>query len=357
MCTVNTKLAMSCQWHWQLFFSDFVFVSDGIYPPLSLDVLGAMKGVGVIVREKSFHGLKREKSQHFGPLVGGAEERLLWRATPESLPTFVEDLRNKLDALEQKEEEHAFANEAEHESYSTKESERVDRLIEDISRAIGSIKGVIWPEAEEGSGGGGGGGGEESSAQQLIVQLEKLVMDNDVFPKVLYHFTDFTFESRKELANIFVYFLGREHAGTTPKPTVHFAQYLEKHPKIVSQLVCCYDHESSALPAGIMLRELVKRNASIQMGMLVGPEGDLSDSFKNLMKALSNPQFDIASDAFETFKTVLTTNHNENVAKALHPEEGKGLPGSKGRCGARATLSPRSLPPPLRLLTPLLLFL
>ena len=62
-----------------------------------------------------------------------------------------------------------------------------------------------------------------------------------------------------------------------------------------------------ASQAELRLRELIKHCPVMHRALLVNDlEGGLSDSFEQLHAHLSNAQFEIASDAFDTFQTLLT---------------------------------------------------
>ncbi|GAV59898.1 LOW QUALITY PROTEIN: Mo25 domain-containing protein, partial [Cephalotus follicularis] len=85
-------------------------------------------------------------------------------------------------------------------------------------------------------------------------------------------------------------------------------QYIENH-FLLDFLVVCYDNKEIALNCGNMLRECIKFPTLTNYVLE-------SASFELFFKFVELPNFDIASDAFSTFKDLLT-KHGEVVAEFL----------------------------------------
>ena len=284
-------------------------MNSDFFPPLP----------GMLQREKSSRSLAGLSRERLG--VGTAPEPPLPLDTLESIPQLVAELTRAVTALEQSEDtgsSDGARSEEEKARWGEAELQRVETLRSvSIRQLVTRMRNVIFPPEERGSEGGGGSGapgfgasGPQGASARIVALVNELVAQ-ETFPALLLHFTDLLFETRKMVASVWVYLL-------RPDLELDFKDYLSKHHQIVSQLIDCYSHETSALPAGIMLRELVRQNEVMHRVLLVGSQGGLSLPFVKLLGCLSNAQFDIASDAFETFSTVLTQNRRV-VLSVLNP--------------------------------------
>lgn len=86
-------------------------------------------------------------------------------------------------------------------------------------------------------------------------------------------------------------------------------QYMENHLELLDFLVVSYDNKEIALHCGSMLRECIKM-PSLAKYILESP------SFELFFKFVELPNFDVASDAFLTFKDLLT-KHESAVSTFL----------------------------------------
>lgn len=86
-------------------------------------------------------------------------------------------------------------------------------------------------------------------------------------------------------------------------------EYMEKHLELLDFLVVCYDNKEIAMHCGGMLRECIKL-PSLAKYILDSP------SFGLFFKFVELPNFDVASDAFSTFKDLLT-KHESAVSQYL----------------------------------------
>ena len=308
-------------------------------------------------RECSFRGagLLRESALLLSEGSGTPEPPV----TSAVIPQLVEDLTAHLRDMRQREDVPVPgappSTEEEKTLWSDTERARVEDLVLRVRKCMARVKCIIFPpetvEGSSSSGGGGGGGGGGGAAHNVAVpgssgdmggvgRIECLVREliaRDTWPYLLLHFTDLLFETRKAVSSVFVYYL-RLDTGKGGVEDLGFKAYLCRHKNIVAQLVTCYDHETSALPAGSMLRELIKHCPVMHRALLVNDlEGGLSDSFEQLHAHLSNAQFEIASDAFDTFQTLLTCD-KATVKAAISPDSPE--EGAAARCAARAAAAP-----------------
>jgi calcium binding protein 39 len=112
------------------------------------------------------------------------------------------------------------------------------------------------------------------------------------------------FESRKDVGQILCAMIRIEDRGAYPG-----LDYLLSHPDVVPLLFAGYDRPELALNCGSMFRECV-RHAPVAADFLK------SELFAELFDKLSAAEFEIASDAFLTFKDLLT-RHRAVVADYL----------------------------------------
>lgn len=87
------------------------------------------------------------------------------------------------------------------------------------------------------------------------------------------------------------------------------AEMMESDPSIMQALLKGYDTPNIALNCGLMIREAI-RNESLASQLLYSPE------LYWLFELIESPLFEVASDAFTTFKDVLT-KHKALVAEFL----------------------------------------
>ncbi|CAM8971912.1 unnamed protein product [Rhodiola kirilowii] len=121
-------------------------------------------------------------------------------------------------------------------------------------------------------------------------------------------------DARKDLVHCWSILL-RQTVGTT----CCCVQYLETHCELLDFLVVCYDNKDIALNCGNMLRDCIKFS-TLAKYIIDSP------SFLLFFKYVELPNFDVASDAFSTFKDLLT-KHGTLVSQYLsaHYDEFFGL--------------------------------
>lgn len=100
-------------------------------------------------------------------------------------------------------------------------------------------------------------------------------------------------QGKKDVAQIFNNIL-RRHIGAR-SPTV---EYICTRPEILFTLISGYEHHDIALNCGTMLRECARYEALAKMVLN-------SDDFYKFFNYVEVSTFDIASDAFSTFKVTL----------------------------------------------------
>lgn len=102
------------------------------------------------------------------------------------------------------------------------------------------------------------------------------------------------FEGKKDVAQVFNNVLRRQIG--TRSPTV---EYIITKAEILFTLMAGYEHQEIALNCGTMLRECARYEALAKIMLN-------SEDFFNFFRYVEVSTFDIASDAFSTFKELLT---------------------------------------------------
>jgi len=166
------------------------------------------------------------------------------------------------------------------------------RINEEISRNLVSMKNILY------------GDGDNDPIQELVVVLSQEVYDHDLLQLLVQHIGMFEFEAKKDVAQIFNNILRRQIG--TRYPTV---EYIVTNEEIIFQLINGYDNQDIALNCGIMLRECLKHELLARIVLH-------SQHFWRFFNYVELATFDIASDAFATFKDLLT-RHKTLVAEFL----------------------------------------
>jgi Mo25-like len=132
--------------------------------------------------------------------------------------------------------------------------------------------------------------------QNLLAVTYKFVISilKSVHVRILQHlrykWINFCFQGKKDVAQVFNNILRRQIG--TRSPTV---EYICTKPEILFTLMRGYEHQDIALNCGTMLRECARYEALAKIMLY-------SDDFYNFFNYVEVSTFDIASDAFSTFK-------------------------------------------------------
>ncbi|CAG8598538.1 23035_t:CDS:10 [Gigaspora rosea] len=143
---------------------------------------------------------------------------------------------------------------------------------EDISKNLIAMKNILYGE------------GESEPVQETVAQLAQ--------------------EAKKDVTQIFNNLLRRQIGSLTPT-----VDYLKNKEDILFTLLKGYENSEIALNCGLILRECL-RHESLTKIILYSPQ------FYNFFEYVELNTFDIASDAFATFKELLT-RHKTLVAEFL----------------------------------------
>jgi calcium binding protein 39 len=126
--------------------------------------------------------------------------------------------------------------------------------------------------------------------------LAHSIYSADLIPLLLTNLALFEFEAKKDAVSIFNNLLRRQVGGRSPT-----VEYICRNTAILDTLIEGYEDADVALNCGAMLRECVQFEALAKI-MLHAP------SFFNYFTYVEMNNFDVASDAFATFKDLLTVH-------------------------------------------------
>lgn len=163
---------------------------------------------------------------------------------------------------------------------------------EELSKSIAGVKGYLHGE------------GDHEPSPDTVAQISQEFYNNDLIVQLVNHLAELEFESKKDVAQIINNLLRRKIG--TRAPTV---EYLCSNDKVLFTLIKGYDNPEIALNCGMILRECI-RNEELAKIVLHSEEYYMFFDYVELST------FDIASDAFTTFKDSLT-KHKTLVAEFL----------------------------------------
>jgi len=148
------------------------------------------------------------------------------------------------------------------------------------------------------------GDGEAEPNMEQVTQLVQEICKEDIIALLIHKLPSLGWEARKDLVHCWSILL-KQKVGTT----FCCVQYIENHLELLDSLVVWYDNKEIALNCGNMLRECIKFS-TLAKYVLEAP------SFELFFKFVELPTFDVASDAFSTFKDLLT-KHGTVVSEFL----------------------------------------
>lgn len=154
---------------------------------------------------------------------------------------------------------------------------------EDVSKNLCLMKNMLY-----------GTGEQDAQGDMAVSQLAQELYSSHLLLLLIQNLSKIDFEGKKDVAQIFNNVVRRQIGQRFPT-----VEYIYLKPQILFLLLAGYEKPDIALNCGTMLRECV-RHESLAKIMLY------SDDFYNLFKYVEVSSFDIASDAFSTFKELLT---------------------------------------------------
>lgn len=158
----------------------------------------------------------------------------------------------------------------------------LEKVSDDISKNIAAMKFVLYGDSEH-----------EPNPDTCGILANEVYLA-DLLPLLVANISKLEFEAKKDMSVVFNNLLRRQVAGRSPT-----VEYVMRNPDILDNLVKAYDSPDVALTCGVILRECIKHET---LGKLLLH----SERFWDFFKYVEVANFDVASDAFATFKDLLT---------------------------------------------------
>ncbi|KAI8515196.1 PREDICTED: calcium-binding protein 39-like isoform X1 [Branchiostoma belcheri] len=159
---------------------------------------------------------------------------------------------------------------------------KTEKASEEASKTLVAMKNILY------------GTGDQEPVTELVAQLAQEMYNSDMIITLINNLHKIDFEGKKDVAQIFSNILRRQIG--TRSPTV---EYICTRQEILFTLMKGYETPEIALNCGIMLRECVRHEALAKIMLY-------SNQFYDFFRYVEMSTFDLASDAFATFKDLLT---------------------------------------------------
>lgn len=159
---------------------------------------------------------------------------------------------------------------------------RSEKAIEDVTKQLQACKTILFKV------------GDQDPQTELVAQLSQEFYANDIFLSIVKNLSKLDFEAKKDVVQIFGILLRRQIGARFP--TVDF---LHTKNEVLFVLLKGYEQQDVALNSGMILRECLRFEPLAKL--MVN-----SEKFFDLFNYVELSTFDVASDAFSTFKELLS---------------------------------------------------
>ncbi|KAJ3590754.1 hypothetical protein NHX12_008703 [Muraenolepis orangiensis] len=159
---------------------------------------------------------------------------------------------------------------------------KAEKATEEVSKSLVSMKEILY------------GTNEKEPQTEAVAQLAQELYNSGLLSTLIADLQLIDFEGKKDVAQIFNNILRRQIGTRTPT-----VEYLCTQQNILFMLLKGYESPEIALNCGIMLRECVRHEPLAKTTLW-------SEQFYDFFRYVEMSTFDIASDAFATFKDLLT---------------------------------------------------
>jgi len=157
-----------------------------------------------------------------------------------------------------------------------------EKSSEELSKNIAGMKYVLY------------GDNEHEPNPDATVLLANEIYSSDLLPLLIINLAKLEFEARKDVASIFNNLLRRQIGPRSPT-----VEYISRNTELLDALVQGYSSPEVALNCGSMLRECIRHETLAKILLN-------SENFWQFFLFVEMSNFDVASDAFATFKDLLT---------------------------------------------------
>ncbi|XP_023700117.1 calcium-binding protein 39-like [Paramormyrops kingsleyae] len=168
------------------------------------------------------------------------------------------------------------------EELEASESKKGDKLAEEISKSLASLKEALCGTAEK------------EPQMEAVAQLAQELYSTNLFVSLIGNLQRIDFEGKKDTVQLFNGAVRRQIGARSPT-----VEYISAHPQIVFMLLRGYESAEAAQSCGAMLRECLRHEPLARIVLF-------SEDFYCFFHYVALSVFDVASDAFASFKDLLT---------------------------------------------------
>lgn len=159
---------------------------------------------------------------------------------------------------------------------------RYEKISEDVTKCISGIKNILY------------GTNDQEPQTELIAQLAQEIYNANLIKIMIDNIYRVDFEGKKDIASIFNNLLRRQIGNRSPT-----VDHIASKSEILFRLIDGYENQDVALNCGMMLRECCRYEELTKL--IIN-----SEQFYKFFGYVELSTFDIASDAFLTFRDLLT---------------------------------------------------
>ncbi|CAF0925516.1 unnamed protein product [Brachionus calyciflorus] len=167
---------------------------------------------------------------------------------------------------------------------------KYEKIAEDVTKCLSGIKNILY------------GTQDQDPQTEVIAQLAQEIYNSNLIKIMIDNIVRVDFEGKKDIASIFNNLLRRQIGNRSPT-----VDHIAGRSEILSKLISGYDCQDIALNCGMMLRECCRHEELTKL--IIN-----SDQFYKFFEYVELSTFDIASDAFLTFRDLLTKHKTLNAA-------------------------------------------
>ncbi|XP_026081380.1 calcium-binding protein 39-like [Carassius auratus] len=168
------------------------------------------------------------------------------------------------------------------EKLESSESKKCEKVAEEVSKNLASLKEVLC------------GTGDKEPQTEAVAQLAQELYNTNLLISLIANLQRIDFEGKKDVVHLFSNIVRRQIGARTPT-----VEYISSHSQILFMLLKGYENLEVALNCGLMLRECLRHEPLARIVLF-------SEEFYCFFRYVELSTFDIASDAFASFKDLLT---------------------------------------------------
>ncbi|XP_039521638.1 calcium binding protein 39, like 1 isoform X1 [Pimephales promelas] len=169
------------------------------------------------------------------------------------------------------------------EKLESSESKKYEKVAEEVSKNLASLKEVL------------SGTGDKEPQTEAVAQLAQELYNTNLLISLIANLQRIDFEGKKDVVHLFSNIVRRQIGARTPT-----VEYISSHSQILFMLLKgSYETPEVALNCGMMLRECLRHEPLARILLF-------SEDFFCFFRYVELSTFDIASDAFASFKDLLT---------------------------------------------------